>query len=387
MSDEQKRRFDGRLRPPTPPKGRGAVSNPANRYEPRRVVPLDDGWGGAGGGPEWAPGGEPGGAPEGGPGRVPTSVTPEASRTILSRNDSPDVPFDRSINPYKGCEHGCVYCFARPTHAYLGLSPGLDFETKIFSKPDAARLLEEELRRPSYCCEVIALGANTNPYQPAECELGITRRILETLDEHGHPVGVVTKSNLVLRDLDILVRMAERKLACVFLSITTLDLDLARRMEPRAPTPQRRLEAIRILGESGVPVGVLAAPMIPGLNDAELERILEAAAGAGAQSAGYVLVRLPLEVKELFGEWLEAHYPLKKDHVLSLIRQTHGGRLYDPEFGARMRGTGPYADLLRQRFAKACRRLGLGPRLDALDTTQFRVPPRKGDQPSLFGDR
>jgi len=351
-------------------KGRGAVGNPEGRFETRWLAPGDYGW---------ATGDE-----EDAPPRLPTTVTPEKTRTILSRNDSPDISFDRSINPYKGCEHGCVYCFARPTHSYLGLSPGLDFETKIFSKPDAARLLCEELRRPGYRCEVIALGANTDPYQPVERDLKITRSILEVLQEHRHPVGIVTKGSLVLRDLDLLAPMAARRLATVMISITTLDRGLARHMEPRAASPERRLRTLRALNEAGVPTGVLSSPMIPGLNDAELERILEAAASAGARSAGYVILRLPHELQSIFGEWLEAHYPLRAAHVLNLVRETRGGKLYDSQFGERMKGTGPYADLLRRRFETACRRLGLSrTRLD-LDTAQFRVPPRAGDQPGLF---
>lgn len=351
-------------------KGRGAVGNPEGRFETRWLAPGDYGW---------ATGDE-----EDTPPRLPTTVTPEKTRTILSRNDSPDISFDRSINPYKGCEHGCVYCFARPTHSYLGLSPGLDFETKIFFKPDAARLLREELRRPGYRCEVIALGANTDPYQPADRDLKITRSILEVLQEHRHPVGIVTKGSLVLRDLDILASMAAQRLATVMISITTLDRGLARRMEPRAASPERRLQTLRALTEAGVPAGVLSSPMIPGLNDAELERILEAAAKSGARSAGYVILRLPHELQSIFGEWLEAHYPLRAAHVLNLVRETRGGKLYDSEFGERMKGTGPYADLLRRRFETACRRFGLSrTRLD-LDTTQFRVPPRSGDQPGLF---
>lgn len=349
-------------------RGRGAVTSPAPRFEPRRVAPLDDGWEED---PDFSL-----------PATVPTTVTPEVTRGILAKNDSPDVPFDRSVNPYKGCEHGCVYCFARPTHAYLGLSPGLDFETKIVSKPQAAARLEEALRKPTYRCDVIALGANTDPYQPIERELKITRSLLEVFDAFRHPVCIVTKSNLVLRDLDVLARLAGRRQASVLVSITTLDRDLARRMEPRAPTPQRRLEAVAALNDAGVPVGVLAAPMIPGLNDAELEKILEAASAAGARGADYVLLRLPLEVKEIFSGWLEAHYPLRAQHVLSLVRETHGGKIYDPTFGARMRGSGPYAELLRQRFEKACRRLGLQRRLPPLDTASFR-PPRLPGEPQL----
>ena len=335
---------------------RGAISNRAGRYERHRTVPLDDGWGDL--------------DPE--PPKLQTIVTPERTRTIITRNDSPDVPFDRSINPYKGCEHGCVYCFARPTHAYIGLSPGLDFESRIFSKPDAARLLARELARPGYRCQVMALGSNTDPYQPVERRLRITRGILEILAERDHPVGIVTKSNLVLRDLDLLAPMAAKRLVYVMISITTLDRSLARRMEPRAPTPQRRLETIRALAQAGVPAGVLASPMIPGLNDAELERILEACARAGATSAGYVLLRLPGEVAELFREWLEANYPMKAARILSLVRQTRGGALYDAQFGVRMKGEGPIAELLRRRFEIACRHLGLGARPDGLDLTRFR---------------
>jgi DNA repair photolyase len=351
-------------------KGRGAVSNIEGRFETRRIRPEDYGWDTD--------------SEEDAPPRLPTTVTPEKTRTILSRNDSPDIPFDRSINPYKGCEHGCVYCFARPTHSYLGMSPGLDFETKIFSKPEAACLLREELRRPGYRCEVIALGANTDPYQPVERDLNITRAILEVLWEHRHPVGIVTKSSLVLRDLDLLAPMARQNLAAVFLSITTLDRGLARTMEPRAAAPHRRLETIKALSDAGVPAGVLASPMIPGLNDKEMESILEAAAAAGARTAGYILLRLPHEVKEIFSEWLTTHYPLKAGHILSLVRQTHDGKLYDSEFGTRMKGNGPYADLLKRRFETASRRLGLLKRDLDLDVTQFRVPPRAGDQPGLF---
>ncbi|HEY3174319.1 MAG TPA: PA0069 family radical SAM protein [Candidatus Polarisedimenticolia bacterium] len=344
-------------------KGRGAVGNPTGRFERFQV--------------ERDPGEDP-------PAPLRTIVTPEVTRTIITRNDSPDIPFDRSINPYKGCEHGCIYCFARPTHAYLGLSPGLDFETRIFSKPDAAARLREELRRPGYRCEVMALGSNTDPYQPAERKLRITRGVLETLAEHDHPVGIVTKSTLVLRDLDILVPMAARNLVRVMLSVTTLRLDLARRMEPRAAPPRQRIETIRALTEAKVPAGVLVSPVIPGLTDGEMERILEAAAAAGAGTAGWILLRLPLEVKELFEAWLGEHEPLRAAHVLNLVRATREGKLNQPEFGRRMRGTGPYAELLRRRFQIACRRLGLDQEGPQLDTTRFRVPPRPGDQGTLF---
>ncbi|MFQ5877540.1 MAG: PA0069 family radical SAM protein [Acidobacteriota bacterium] len=347
-------------------RGRGAVINPAGRYEPYRVVPLDED--GADRVEEEAPE------------SLPTTVTPERTRTIITRNDSPDVPFDRSINPYRGCEHGCVYCFARPTHAYLGLSPGLDFETRLFSKPAAPELLGRELARPGYRCEAIALGANTDPYQPVERRLGITRRILKVLADHRHPVSVVTKSDLVLRDLDILAPMAAEAIACVLVSVTTLDRALARRMEPRAASPGRRVETIRRLAGAGVPVGVLASPMIPGLNDGELERILETCAGAGACSAGYILLRLPLELAQMFPAWLREHYPLRASRVLHLVREAHGGRLYDGAYGSRMTGSGPYAELLRRRFDVARRRCGLAERPAPLDVTRFRVPPRRGGE-------
>ena len=355
--------------PDTPRKGRGAVSNRAGRFEAHASIAIDDGWGSA----------LDADIPP-----LRTTLTAEATRRIITHNESPDVPFDRSINPYKGCEHGCVYCFARPTHAYLGLSPGLDFESRLFYKPDAAALLEKELRAPKYECAVMAMGTNTDPYQPVERELKITRRILEVLAAHDHPVGIVTKSSLVMRDLDILGPMGRKGLAQVCLSVTTLDRGLARKMEPRCPTPARRLEAIRALSESGVQTGVMAAPMIPVLNDPELESILEAASGAGATIAGYVLLRLPLEIKDLFREWLETHAPMKANHVLNAVRDTRGGQMYVPEFGERMRGTGVYARLLQQRFEKTCRRLGLNERRYKLRTDLFKRPPRPGDQPGLF---
>jgi DNA repair photolyase len=343
-------------------KGRGAASNPTGRYERYQYVGL----------------------PEEEREKVPTVITPDSSRTILAKNDSPDVPFDVSINPYRGCEHGCVYCFARPTHAYLGLSPGLDFETRIFSKPRAAELLREELSRKSYVCQAIALGANTDPYQPVERELRITRSILEVLSEHEHPVSIVTKSQLVLRDRDILAPMAKKNLASVFVSITTLDPELARRMEPRASTPEKRLETLRRLTEDGIPCGVLASPMIPGLNDSELERILKEASLAGAETAGCVLLRLPLELKDLFSEWLQVHYPTKAKHVETLVRETRGGALYQSEFGTRMRGTGAYAEILEKRFRAARARYGLDRPRPPLDTSLFRRPQPSGDQMTLF---
>ena len=344
-------------------KGRGAVGNPAGRYERYQYVDRSE---------------------DDERERPKTVVVPDSTRSILSRNDSPDVPFDVSINPYRGCEHGCIYCFARPTHAYLGLSPGLDFETRIFSKPKAAELLRGELSQKSYVSQTIALGANTDPYQPVERELGITRSILEVLSEHDHPVSIVTKSELVLRDRDILGPMAKRNLASVFVSITTLDPELARRMEPRASAPERRLETLRGLRAEGIPCGVLASPMIPALNDSELERILKEASLAGAETAGYVLLRLPLELKDLFSEWLEAHYPAKAKHVEALVRETRAGALYQAEFGTRMRGTGPYAELLEKRFRAARAKYGLDRPRPPLDTSRFRRPARSGDQMQLF---
>jgi DNA repair photolyase len=353
-----------------PLRRRAALSNRSGRFERIQTLPLDATEISGGEAPGWAAELD----------QRPTRVTAESIRSILTANGSPDVPFDRSVNPYRGCEHGCIYCFARPTHAFLGLSPGLDFETRIFSKPLAPQRLAEELARPSYRCQVVALGANTDPYQPIERKLHITRRILEVFAECRHPVSIVTKSDLVVRDLDLLAPMARARLASVYFSLTTLDPELARRMEPRAPRPERRLSAIRALTDEGVPVGVLASPMIPGLNDAELERILEAGARAGATTAGYILIRLPGEVEGLFREWLETHYPHKAAHVLSLIRQTRGGKLYRSEWGERMRGEGPYAELLERRFALAVRRFALEGR-PALDLTQFRPPPARGQLP------
>ena len=359
-------------------KGRGAVSNATGRFEKHVSVPLssvDDQ-----AGHDLVPGeDEPLAA-------ISTRITPDATRTIITRNDSPDIPFDRSINPYRGCEHGCVYCFARPTHTYLGLSAGLDFETEIISKPNAPEILERELSKPGYRPAVLALGSNTDPYQPAEKKLEITRGILQVLERFGHPVSIVTKSDLVLRDRDILESMAGQGLASVMVSLTTLDRVLARRLEPRAPAPHRRLEIIRALTGAGVPVGVLASPMIPGLNDREIESILEAAAAAGAQSAGTILLRLPYEVKTLFTEWLETHYPLRANHILSLVRQSRGGALNDASFGSRMRGKGEYAEMIYKRFALARRRYRLDAEPSPLDTGRFRVPPRSGDQRELFPD-
>lgn len=352
-------------------KGRGALSNPAGRFEAHQLEVVDDGWGGLE---------QTQAAPE-------TELRPEICRSIISTHDSPDIPFAQSINPYRGCSHGCIYCYARPSHAYVNLSPGLDFETKIFFKQGAAARLEEALRRPGYRCRVITIGANTDPYQPAERGLRITRQLLQVLLDYRHPVALITKSTLVLRDLDLLRALAARRLVSVVVTVTTLDPGLKRRLEPQAAAPAARLEAIRRLAAAGVPVNLMAAPMIPALNDCELERILEKGAQAGARRAGYVLLRLPHEVKTLFREWLAEHYPERAEHVMSLIRQARGGKDYDSRFGLRMRGTGVFADLLARRFAAACRRYGLNDEArdpGALDTRQFRRPPRAGDQLGLL---
>ncbi|HWE79020.1 MAG TPA: PA0069 family radical SAM protein [Pseudolabrys sp.] len=348
-------------------RGRGAQSNASGRYEPLARIAFDDGWQSLDDLPPFK-----------------TTVQADATRKIITRNDSPDIGFDRSINPYRGCEHGCVYCFARPTHAYLGLSPGLDFESKLFVKPEAAELLAKELAAPGYQPKVIAIGTNTDPYQPIERKYEVMRRILEVLERAGHPVGIVTKSALVMRDIDILARMAERKLAKVALSVTTLDPDLARKMEPRAATPMRRLEALRRLSEAGVPTTVMVAPVVPALNDSEIERILEAAQVAGVREAGYVLLRLPLEVRDLFREWLMANYPDRYRHVMKLVRDTRDGKDYDSEWGTRMKGTGPYAWMLGRRFEVACERLGLNVRRTTLTTQHFRKPKPNDAQLSLF---
>ena len=342
--------------------GRGALSQPTPRFDREAREAVDDGWY-VDQADEHAP---------------PTTVHIDSTRTIITKNKSPDVPFEQSINPYRGCEHGCIYCFARPTHAYLGLSPGLDFEKILFAKPSAPELLAKELAKPGYVCKPVALGTNTDPYQPIERRWQIMRRILEVLRDHHHPVSIVTKSSLIVRDLELLQQMAADRLASVAISVTTLDRQLARMMEPRASTPAKRLAAIEALSK--------AAPMIPGLNDHELEAILAAARDHGAHSAGYVLLRLPLEIKDLFSEWLEAHVPLRARHVLQLIRETRGGELYSSEWGERMRGQGPYADLIAQRFRLAVKRLGLDQRRDIgrLDTSQFRRPPQPGDQLRLF---
>jgi len=313
-----------------------------------------------------------------------TEVTVERARTILARNSSPDIPFDRSINPYRGCEHGCIYCYARPSHANLGLSPGLDFESRLFAKPEAARLLRQELAKPRYRCAPIAVGTNTDPYQPVEREWRVMRQILEVLEETRHPVTIVTKSQLVIRDLDILTRLAQRDLVKVALSVTTLDHRLARRLEPRASTPARRLEAIAALSEAGVPAGVMVAPVIPGLTDHEMEAILQQAAQAGVVEAGWILMRLPLEISNLFTEWLEEEAPDRARRILGLLRGMRGGRTNDPRFGRRMRGEGPYADMLARRFKLAANRLGLNRKPVRLDTHAFQPPARPSAQLSLF---
>ncbi len=336
-----------------PPKGRGAAGNPANRYHETVRDPFDDGWGEKSQNP------------------VRTELLPDASRSIIAWNQSPDVPFDRSINPYRGCEHGCIYCFARPSHAWLDYSPGLDFETRIIYKPDAARLLQQALEKKDYRCQPIALGVNTDAYQPAERHLKITRGLLEVLQRSHHPVGIVTKSALIERDLDILEAMAERGLCHVMVSVTTLDKKLARNMEPRAAAPHRRLQTIERLRQRGVPTGVMVAPVIPALNDHELEAILEAARQAGAMEAGYVIIRLPHEVKILFREWLKQHYPLKAERIINRIRDLRGGKDYDASFSQRMTGSGIYAQLIRKRFRKAVERCGF-PGLPDFNLDDFR---------------
>jgi DNA repair photolyase len=348
-------------------RGRGTASNASGRFEPLARVAFDDGWQGL----EQLP-------------PFKTTVTVDSTRKIITHNDSPDISFDRSINPYRGCEHGCVYCFARPTHAYLGLSPGLDFESKLFMKPNAPELLERELSAPGYSPKTIAIGTNTDPYQPIERRYQIMRRILEVLDRADHPVGIVTKSALVLRDLDILTRMAKRDLVKVAISVTTLDANLARVMEPRASTPPRRLGALRELVKAGVPASALVAPIIPAINDAEIERILEAVAQAGVRHAGYVLLRLPFELKDLFREWLIENFPDRYRHVINLIRETRGGKDYDSTWGKRQTGSGPIAWMIGRRFEVACERLGFNLTSVKMTTEHFRPPRPASEQLALF---
>ncbi len=352
-----------------PRKGRGAGLDPPNRFDGRSVEPFDDGWGSLA---ELAADPPPS-----------TEVLAERSKRVITHNRSPDVPFDRSLNPYRGCEHGCIYCYARPGHERYGLSAGLDFETRIFAKHDAARLLRQELARPGYRPTPLAVGADTDPYQPVERRLRITRQVLEVLWETRHPLTLTTKSAGVLRDLDLLTRLAREGLVRVAISVTTLDPALARRLEPRAAAPHRRLAAIRTLAEAGVPTLVLVAPVIPALNDHEMERILEAAAAAGARGAGWVLLRLPGAVAALFLDWLERHMPERKARVVAQLRRLRGGALLDPRFGLRLRGEGPEAELLERRFSLACRRLGLDRPLPPLRCDRFRPP--GPHQPDLFG--
>lgn len=348
-------------------RGRGAQSNVSGRFEAEARTAFDDGWQSLDDLPPFK-----------------TTLAVDAARKVITRNESPDISFDRSINPYRGCEHGCVYYFARPTHAYLGLSPGLDFESKLFAKPDAPALLEKELAAEGYEPKMIAIGTNTDPYQPIERGSRIMRGILEVLERASHPVGIVTKSALVTRDIDILARMAKRNLAKVAISVTSLDARLARSMEPRASTPMRRLEALRKLSEAGIPTTVMVAPVIPVLNDSEIERILDAAAHAGVREANYVLLRLPLEVRDLFREWLMANYPDRYRHVFTMIRDMRNGRDYDSQWGARMKGAGPIAWMIGRRFEIACEKLGLNRKRSKLTTDHFARPKRSGQQLSLF---
>lgn len=338
--------------------GRGAVSNRAGRFEPREVEAVDDGWGSL---DEALP-------------PLHTEVRPDPARSIIARNKSPDIGFSQSINPYRGCEHGCIYCYARPSHAYVNLSPGLDFETKLFFKQDAAKLLEQELAASSYQCSPIIIGANTDPYQPIERELKVTRSVLEVLQRYRHPLSIITKSAMVERDIDILSEMARARLAHVTISITSLNAEIKRTLEPRTASPQARLRAVRRLSEAGVDVSVMVAPVIPVLTDAELEDILAAAAAAGARGAGYVLLRLPYEIKDLFREWLEVHEPLKAKHVMSRMRAMRGGRDYDSRWGVRQKGVGEYAQLLQRRFELACERAGLNRTRFSHDTSLFNKP-------------
>ena len=352
----------------SPPRGRGALGNVHPRFQDLAREAYDDGWCGD----------------EDPPPPLRTQLAIDSARSIISYNQSPDVPFDRSINPYRGCEHGCVYCFARPSHAYLGLSPGLDFESRLFYKPDAVALLKKELRRRDYRCAPIALGINTDAYQPVERQTRVTRGLLETLAEHRHPVTLVTKSSLIERDIDILSAMARDRLVSVAISLTTLDKRLARAMEPRAAAPMRRLQTLGALRDAGIPVGVLIAPVIPVLTDPEMESLLAAAQAAGARWAGYVMLRLPHELVEIFHAWLGAVMPAKAQHVINAMRAIRGGQDYDHRFGRRMRGQGVYADLIARRFEVACRRLNLGGEPRSLETGLFSAPRNTGGQLELF---
>lgn len=348
-------------------RGRGARSNHTGRFEAEQRAAFDDGW-------ELLEDLE----------ALRTEVKSEPARTIITRNDSPDISFDRSINPYRGCEHGCIYCYARPSHCYLGHSAGLDFETKLYAKRNAAALLEKELANPRYEPRTMALGTNTDPYQPIERAERITRSILEVLERTNHPVGIVTKSALVVRDIDILSRMAERGLAKVAISVTTLDAGIARAMEPRAATPSRRLEALRTLSDAGIPTAVMVAPIIPALNDSEIDRILAKAREAGVRGAGYVLLRLPLELKDLFREWLQSEFPDRANRVINILRSMHGGRDYVAEFGTRQRGNGAYAEQIGVRFRLAMKRLGFNEERQPLRTDLFTPPGARGRQLPLL---
>lgn len=360
-----------RLLPASRRRGRGAATNASGRFEIQTREDFDDGW-----------------TRDEAPEPLVTEVTWERPKSVITRNDSPDIPFDRSINPYRGCEHGCFYCFARPTHAYMGLSAGLDFESKLFAKQGVGALLERELAAPKYACAPIALGTNTDPYQPIERQYRITRSVLETLRKAGHPVTIVTKSNLVLRDLDILSDMARDGLAKVCLSVTTLDRALARKMEPRAPTPERRIEAIARLNDAGVPAGVMVAPVIPAVNDSEIETILNRAWAAGAREGGYIVLRLPLELRDMFREWLQAHFPDRLKRSVSLVQSMRDGKDYEARWGRRMAGSGPYAWMIGRRFEMAARRLGFRETPLPLRTDLFvkPTPPASeaGAQLSLF---
>ncbi|WP_344848668.1 PA0069 family radical SAM protein [Celeribacter arenosi] len=348
-------------------RARGVTSNAAGRFEAHGRLAFDDGWD--------IPHAEA---------LLRTEVATERPRKVISRNDSPDIPFDRSINPYRGCEHGCSYCFARPTHAYLGLSAGLDFETRLTRKVGVRAVVERELAAKSYSVAPIAIGTNTDPYQPIEQSARVMRDVLKVLSEHNHPVTITTKGTLIERDIDILVPMAAKGLVQVGISLTTLGARLSRQLEPRAPVPVRRLKTIKTLSEAGISVRVMLAPVIPALTDHEMEAIMAAASGHGARAASYIALRLPREVAPLFREWLSTHVPDRAERVMARVREMHGGQDYDPEWGKRMTGEGPWADLLAQRFAIALRKTGLSRELPPLDRTRFCVPPRTGDQLSLF---
>ena len=349
-------------------KGRGSVSNRTSRFEQYERTPVED---------DWARVEDP-------PPKLATTVSQETAKSIISRNDSPDILFEQSINPYRGCEHGCIYCYARPTHAYLNHSPGLDFETKLYAKSNAAELLHKELSKPSYVPKLIALGTNTDPYQPIERRLRITASVLEVLEQFNHPVAITTKSATVTRDIEVLARLAQKNLVRVFMSIGSLDKDIARTLEPRASTPSARIEALRTLSQAGVPTGVIVAPVIPALTDHDIENVLFSAKEAGARDAAYVLLRLPLEVAELFTEWLETHHPLKAAHVLNLVKQMRNGKIYDSDFRSRMKGTGVFAELLAQRFKRACVKAGLNQNRHPLDLTLFSRPVQQKPQLTLF---